>query len=109
MTKKMLVRIRVWVRARVVDVKALDQVRDEDGYYVVGQRLKVNPMNPDASLHKLLPTHYQLTDLLMDRAHKECGHRGCDAVLARFGQKYKVAQGNKIVQSTKSKGQLCKL
>ena len=92
-----------------MNVKALNPVRGEDGYYVVGQRLKVNPITPDASLHKLLPTHHRLTHLLMDRAHKECGHRGRDAALARFRQKYKVAQGNKIVQSTESKGQWGKL
>jgi hypothetical protein len=90
--------------------KSLNSVRDQGGYYVVGQRLKAkNPMTTDASLQRLLPTNHQLTRLLMDRAHKECGHRGRDATLARFRQKYWIAQGSKIAQSTKSKCQLCKL
>ena len=66
-------------------------------------------MTPDASLHRLLPTHHRLARLLMDRAHKECSQRGRDGTLARFRQKYWVAQGSKIAQSTKSKCQLGKL
>ena len=45
----------------------------------------------------------------MDRAHKESGHRGRDRTLAQFRQKYWVAQGSKVAQSSKSKCQMCKL
>ena len=66
-------------------------------------------MTPDASLQKLLPTRHPVTRLFMKRAHKDCGHRGRDPTLARFRQKYWVAQGSKIAQFIKSKCQLCKL
>jgi hypothetical protein len=39
--------------------KSLNPVRDQGGYYVVGQRLKAkNPMTTDASLQRLLPTNH---------------------------------------------------
>ena len=90
--------------------KSLKPLKDHDGYYVVCQRLKAkNPMTPDGALQRLLPTHHQLTRLLMDRAHREGGHRGRGATLARLRAKYWTAYGSKIAQSTKSKCQLCKL
>ena len=66
--------------------EALNPFKDEGGYYVVGRRLKVkNPMTPNNTLQRLLPTHHHLTRLLMDCAYKESGHRGRDGTLA---QKY---------------------
>ena len=56
-------------------------------------------MTPDASLQKLMPIRYPLTRLLMNRAHKESGHRSCDATLAHFRSKYWTAHGSKIAQS----------
>ena len=54
---------------------SLNLGKDEHGYYVVGQRLKNNnPMTPDASLQKLLPTHHPVTRLFMERAHKQPVH-----------------------------------
>ena len=89
---------------------SLNPGEDESGHFVVGQRLKNrNPMTPDASLQKLLPTRHPVTRLFMKRAHKDCGHRGRDPTLARFRQKYWVAHGSKIAQAVKSKCQLCKL
>ncbi|CAB4008383.1 Hypothetical predicted protein [Paramuricea clavata] len=83
---------------------SLNPGKDEHGYYVVGQRLKNNnPMTPDASLQKLLPTHHPVTRLFMERAHKQCVHRGRDSTLARSRQKYWIAQGSKIAQTVKSK------
>ena len=83
--------------------KALNPLKDEGGYYVVGRRLKVkNPMTPDNTLQRLLPTHHHLTRLLMDRAHKESGHRGRDGTLARFRQKYWVAQGSRLLNHPKA-------
>ncbi|CAB4022925.1 RNA-directed DNA polymerase from transposon X-element [Paramuricea clavata] len=83
---------------------SLNPGKDEHGYYVVGQRLKNNnPMTPDASLQKLLPTHHPVTRLFMERAHKQRVHRGRDSTLARFRQKYWIAQGSKIAQTVKSK------
>lgn len=88
----------------------LNPGRDESGHFVIGQRLKNrNPMTPDASLQKLLPTHHPVSRLFMERAHRKCGHRGRDPTLARFRQKYWVAHGSKIAQSVKSKCRLCKL
>ena len=66
-------------------------------------------MTPDNMLERLLPTHHHLTRLLMDRAHEKSGHRGRDGTLARFRQKYWVAQGSKVAQSSKSKCQMFKL
>ena len=89
---------------------SLNPGKDEHGYYMVGQRLKNNnPMTPDASLEKVLPTHHPVTRLFMERAHKQCVHKGRDSTLARFRQKYWIAQGSKIAQTVKSKCQLCKL
>lgn len=89
---------------------SLNPSKDGRGYYVIGQRLKSkNPMTLDGSLQKLLPTHHPLTRLFMTRAYKECGHRSRDPTLARFRQKYWVAQSSKIAQSVKSKCQLCKI
>ena len=89
---------------------SLNLGRDEEGYYVIGRRLEnKNPMTPDSALQKLMPTRHPLTRLFMDRAHKECGHRGRDATLAYFRRKYWTTHGSKIAQSVKSKCQLCKL
>ena len=66
-------------------------------------------MAPDSALQRLLPTRHQPTCLLMDHAHQECGHPGHEATLARFRQKYWVAQGSKIAQSSKSKCEMCKI
>ena len=89
---------------------SLNPNKDEDGYYVIGQRLaNKNPMTPDASLQKLMPTQHHLTRLFMERAHKECAHRGRDATLAYFRRKFWTAHGSKIAQSVKSKCQMCKL
>ena len=89
---------------------SLNPGKDESGHFVVGQRLKNrNPMTPDVSLQKLLPTRHPVTRLLMERAHRLCVHRGRDPTLARFREKYWVAHGSKLAQSVKSKCQLCKL
>ena len=66
-------------------------------------------MTPDASLQRLLPSRHSVTRLFMERAHKDCGHRGRDPTLVRFRQKYWVTHRSKIAQSVKSKCQLCKL
>ena len=76
---------------------SLNPGRDEEGYYVIGRRLEnKNPMTPDSSLQKLIPTRHPLTRLFMDRAHKECGHRGRDATLAHFRLKYWTAHDRSI-------------
>ena len=88
---------------------SLTPVQDEAGNWVVGQRLTSNnPMTADSSLQKLLPYHHPVPMLLMQRAHSS-GHRGRDATLARFRQRYWVPQGSKLAQSVKSKCQMCKL
>ena len=67
---------------------SLTPVQDETGNWVVGQRLTSNnPMTADSSLQKLLPYHHPVSRLLMQRAHSS-GHRGRDATLARFRQRY---------------------
>ena len=89
---------------------SLNPTVDGDGFHVIGSRLRnKNPMTPDASLQRLLPTRHPLTRLLMVRAHKECGHRGRDAILAHFRRRYWTAHGSEIAQSVKSNCQLCKL
>ena len=89
---------------------SLNPASDENGYYVIGRRLiDRNPMTPDASPQKLIPTRHPLTRLFMERAHKESGHRSRDVTLAHFRQKYWTAHGSKIAQSAKNKCQLCKL
>ncbi len=56
---------------------SLNPGEDESGHFVVGQRLKNrNPMTPDMSLQKLLPTRHPVMRLFMKQAHKDCGHRG---------------------------------
>ena len=90
--------------------ESLNPRKGENGYYVIGRRVtNQNPMTPDASLQKLMPTRHPLTRLLMNRAHKESGHRSRDTTLAHFRSKYWTAHGSKIAQSVKSKCQLCKL
>ena len=88
---------------------SLTPVQGEDGFWVVGQRLSsTNPMTADSTLQKLLPYNHPVTRLLMQRAHSS-GHRGRDATLSRFRQRYWVPQGSKLAQSVKSRCQKCKL
>ncbi len=65
-------------------------------------------MTADSTLQKLLPCNHPVTRLLMQRAHSS-GHRGRDATLSRFRQRYWVPQGSKLAQSVKSRCQKCKL
>ena len=87
----------------------LNPILDENGFWVIGKRLRNNnPMMADSSLQKLLPFQHHITRLIMLRAHS-AGHRSRDATLARFRQKYWVTQGSKLAQSVKSRCQKCKL
>jgi hypothetical protein len=83
---------------------------DEDGFWVIGSRLKRgNPMTVDGSSQKLLPYHHPVTCLIMKAAHEDCGHRGRDATLARFRQNFWVPHGGKLAATVKHNCQLCKL
>jgi len=81
-----------------------------DGLWVVGSRLQqYNPMCPESDAQVLLPSKHVVTRLLMKNAHETGGHRGRDATLARFRQKYWTPYGSKIAGSVKASCQLCKL
>ena len=80
-----------------------------DDTWVVGTRLTYNPMVPENEPQKLLPAKHPVTKLLMVKAHREGSHRGRDATLARFRQKYWAPQGSKIASSVVTNCQRCKL
>ena len=80
-----------------------------DGKWVIGTRLQMNPLVPENNPQYLLPTNHYITRLLMIQAHKETMHRSRDSTLARFRQKFWIAQGSKIADSTVRNCQLCKL
>lgn len=91
--------------------KNLCPMLGDNGIWVVGSRLKDNnPMTSAMSdLQILLPAGHYVTYLLMRAAHVDGGHRGRDATLARFRERFWVTQGSKLAYSVRSSCQLCKL
>ncbi|XP_060588487.1 uncharacterized protein LOC132743910 [Ruditapes philippinarum] len=56
----------------------------------------------------LLPKSDRLTELIIEKAHKECMHFGVSHTLAKTRQKYWITHGRSIVKSTLRKCAICK-
>ena len=80
-----------------------------DEKWVVGTRMKENPLVPENQPQYLLPTSHHATRLLMLEAHKKVVHRSRDTTLARFRQSYWVGQGSKIANAVINNCLLCRL
>ena len=62
----------------------LAPVKDDDGVWRVGSRLRnFVPFTHDGKMPKILPTHHQVTRLIMQTAH-QFSHAGLDGSLSRF-------------------------
>ena len=91
--------------------KRLNPARKEDGVWVVGaSRLaNNNPMRGiHASLPVFLPSGHSLAKLAMKAAHDRA-HRGRDATLAAFRERFWTPSGSKLAKSIVNQCQLCKL
>jgi hypothetical protein len=88
-------------------------VRNDRGLWCTGKRLvRCNPMstvNDNDNLQILLPSGHKLVELLLRQAHIDSGHRGRDATLARFRQRFWIVQGSKVARKVVSSCQLCRL
>ena len=90
----------------------LSLFQDSNGIWCVGKRLaQNNPMIITSQHHPqvLLPTDNYFTRLLMQQSHKESGHRGRDATLARFRFEYWTTQGSKLARRIVDSCQLCRV
>ena len=93
------------------DYKRLNPARRDDGIWVVGStRLaNKNPMSHIyAGLPIFLPSCHRFTRLAMLAAHNRA-HRGRDATLASFRERFWTPGGPKLAKSVVSKCQLCRL
>ena len=93
------------------DYKRLNPAQKDDGIWVVGttRLANNNPMSHIyAGLPIFLPSHHKFTRLAMLAAHNRA-HRGRDATLASFRERFWTPGGPKLAKSVVSKCQLCRL
>lgn len=88
--------------------KALKPTKDAAGMWVVGERLSQHNPFGLVHVHRLIPSDHWYTKMLMRQAHEE-GHRGRDATLARFRERYWTPNGSKLARAAKNSCQLCKV
>ena len=91
--------------------KRLNPAKNSKGLWVVGSNrlLLDNPMNSiNSDLPVFLPKHHPIAHLAMVDAHEK-GHRGRDATLALFRNKYWTPQGPSLAKRIRNNYQLCKL
>ena len=82
----------------------------QDGCWVVGMRISHHsPLTPENRPLILLPGRHQLTKLFMVEAHKQSGHRGRDATVAKFRTRFWTPHATKLSKSVCADCQLCKL
>ncbi|XP_067950495.1 uncharacterized protein [Watersipora subatra] len=85
------------------------QVDSVTGLWVVGDRLsRSNSLSADGRPQISLPANHPYTRICMRDAHVDGEHRGSDATLARFRQRFWVTQGSKVAKSICSQCYLCK-
>jgi len=92
--------------------KQLHPVKNEQGIWVVGNRLsRHNPLSGplNSKPQALLCANHPFTQLLMVDAHKESGHRGRDGTLSRFRYRFWTTQGNSLANRVRRDCQMCKL
>ena len=88
--------------------KQLKPKQNEHGIWVVGERLAGQNVFGTAHMHRLLPSTHWYTKLLMRQSH-ERGHRGRDATLAQFREKYWTPHGSRLAKSVKNGCQFCRV
>ena len=72
---------------QVSSYRRLHPVKNENGIWIVGSRLiRFNPMSPDNTPQRLIPSKHPATRIMMWDAHVACKHHGRDSTLARFRQ-----------------------
>ena len=91
--------------------RKLNPVQRQDDVWVVGaSRLADN--NPMSGIHShlpvFLPTNHSLAKLAMTAAHDR-SHRGRDATLAAFREKFWTPSGSRLAKTVVNRCQLCKL
>ena len=108
--------IRLLLEAQsVVDVgdaqyKALNPAKNEHNLWIVGaNRLaQANPLGVRADLPVFLPKEHPLAALAMKESHEK-GHRGRDATLALFRNRFWTPAGTALAKKIVSQCQLCRL
>ena len=75
--------------------------------WVVGTRMRFNPLALENNPQHLLPTIHPVTRLIMEQAHRDTIHGGRDTTLARFRQRFWATQGSKVAEGVVGRCQLC--
>ena len=90
--------------------RSLNAAKDERGLWVVGaSRLAhVNPLGVRADLPVFIPKGHPLAELAMKDSHCR-GHRGRDATLALFRNKFWTPSGPALAKRVTKRCQLCRL
>ncbi|XP_067951010.1 uncharacterized protein [Watersipora subatra] len=90
----------------------LKPTKDSEGIWVIGERMvESNPLKhtPTDPPQRLLPSMHPLSRLLMEESHRQGGHRGRDATLARFRHDYWVPQGTSLAKWVKNSCRMCRI
>ena len=89
--------------------RKLAPVKDDDGVWRVGSRLRnFVPFTHDGKMPKILPTHHQVTRLIMQTAH-QFSHAGLDGTLSRFYAKgYWTVRAGHIARNVKNQCVPCR-
>lgn len=90
--------------------KSLNPAKNERGLWVVGaSRLAhINPLGVRADLPVFIPKGHPLAELAMKDSHSR-GHRGRDATLALFRNRFWTPSGPSLARKVTQQCQLCKL
>ena len=90
--------------------RPLNPARNAEGLWVVGaNRLAlINPLGIRADLPIFIPKGCPLAELAMKESH-ECGHRGRDATLALFRNRFWTPSAPSLARKITQSCQLCKL
>ena len=91
-------------------LKTLNPSQNKDGLWVVGatRLVNVNPMGIRADLPIFIPKGHPLAELAMKDAHCK-GHRGRDATVSLFRNRFWTPSAGRLGKKVKDKCQMCKL
>lgn len=79
-------------------ILSLNPFLDKHGLLRVGGRIKNANISEDMKHPIIIPHSHQLTDLIIDHAHKLCFHGGARLTLAFIRKQYWIISGNRAVK-----------
>lgn len=93
---------------KLSSLQQLNPFLDDKGVLRVGGRLENCNLPYDVKHQIILPTHHQVTKLVIESQHKEMGHLGEAYVLANLRQRYWIVKGKSAVRNVIGRCFLCK-